>query len=87
VGYIERECVRIEAALQKAEPDGIEWKQLHAAQQALKWTTEPQGFAAPLDSILSSGQAITGSLPEPEDYLDAHRPLQSLDICAPDAAQ
>ena len=63
MGFVERECSRIEAALQKADPDGVEWKQLHVAQQALKWATEPQGFAAPLDMIEGrSGHAVTGTL-------------------------
>jgi hypothetical protein len=75
MGFVERECVRIEAALQKAEPGGIEWKQLLTAQQALKWTTEPQGYAAPLDMIEGrSVQAVsTGTLEGTGDCLPASR--------------
>lgn len=51
MGFIDREVARIQAGLHAAEPESARWRELHAAQQALKWATEPQGFAAPFDSI------------------------------------
>ena len=51
MGFIEREVNRIEAALLAAPEPSERFGQLFAAQQALKWATEPQGFAAPLDVI------------------------------------
>lgn len=72
VGFVEREMARLEAAIVE-EPLGSErFRQLFAAQQALKWATEPQTFAAPLDSIdgkagqaaMSSLEAIAGCLAE-----------------------
>ena len=52
MGYIDRELSRIEAALHASSEGEPEYAALHVAQQALKWATEPQGFAAPLDVIL-----------------------------------
>ena len=74
MGFVDRELSRIQSALLGADPETERWRELHAAQQALKWTTEPQGFAAPLDSILGScGQATTGNLAAPADCPDAAR--------------
>ena len=75
VGYIERECSRIEAALSEAEPDGVKWRELHIAQQALKWATEPQEFATPLHMIESrSGQAVTSTPEGTADCLTESHP-------------
>lgn len=51
MGFVEREMEEIGSALLEEEVESPRWKQLHAAQQALKWATEPRGFAAPLDYI------------------------------------
>jgi hypothetical protein len=51
MSFVNRELDRIAAALADEPLDTERWKQLHTAQQALKWTTEPRGFAAPLDYI------------------------------------
>lgn len=70
MGFVQRELARIEAAIAE-EPLGSErFRQIFAAQQALKWATEPQGFAAPLDSInRRSGQAVTDNLGASAGYL------------------
>ena len=52
MAFVDREILRIEAALSESSEGERLYDQLYAAQQALKWTTEPQGFAAPLDMIL-----------------------------------
>lgn len=77
MGFVDREMMRIEAAI-SAEPHGTaRFRELFAAQQALKWTTEPRCFAAPLDSI---DRVITGdSLAAPEGYLVESRPAMSSD--------
>lgn len=63
MGYIEREMGRIEAEIASEKNGTDRFRQLFAAQQALKWATEPQCFAAPLDSIDGRfGQAAMGSL-------------------------
>ena len=74
MGFVERESARLEAAI-AAEPIGTDrFRQLFAAQQALKWATEPQFFAAPLDSIDGrTGQAI-GSLEAAAGCLASPRP-------------
>ena len=47
-GFIERELGRIEAALR--EPRfADQYDQLYAAQQALSWALEPEGFQRPGD--------------------------------------
>jgi hypothetical protein len=51
MGFVDRELSRIEAALTEVREGDPHYDQLYAAQQALKWATEPQGFAAPLDVI------------------------------------
>lgn len=50
MGFVDREAERITAALRK-EQSPERYAQLDSAQQALKWATEPQCFAAPLDMI------------------------------------
>ena len=68
MGFIERELERIAAALR--EPRSADYDQLYAAQQALSWALEPEGFKAPYD-------AIKGTLEEPTDYQASIRPPAS----------
>lgn len=66
MGFVQRELDRIEAALVDEAIGTERFQQLFAAQQALKWTTEPQGFATPLDSIDKLPASTTvGSRAEP----------------------
>jgi hypothetical protein len=73
MGFVDRELSRIEAEIVSEQIDSDRFRQLFAAQQALKWATEPQFFAAPLDSIDGrTGQAMS-SLGAPAGYLaDTH---------------
>jgi len=74
MGFIERELDRIAAAI--ADPTKEAKRgELYAAQQALKWTTEPQGFAAPFDVVM--GNPPTGTLAEPASCLGECRPTGS----------
>jgi hypothetical protein len=77
VGFVDRELSRIESALR--EPQTADrYGQLYAAQQALKWATEPQGFATPLDVILRGlVQPVTDTLGEPAGCSAALHPLPS----------
>jgi hypothetical protein len=50
MAYIERELNRIEAALREPQTDE-RYCQLYAAQQALAWATEPDGFKSPYETI------------------------------------
>jgi len=77
--FVGRELARIEGALIAAEPDTARWRELHAAQQALRWTTEPQGYAAPLDVLDGvAGQATSADIPgAPADCLADSRPVPS----------
>lgn len=51
MGFVERETARIATALQESPVDSEKWKQLMAAQQALKWAADPDCFASPLNAI------------------------------------
>lgn len=83
MSFVERECKRIEQALFE-EPHGTDrFRQLFAAQQALKWATEPRCFATPLDSI---DRVVTGdSLAAPEGCLVESHPVMSSDTLGADA--
>ena len=71
MGFIDRELARIETALHQPQPSE-RYASLYAAQQALKWATEPQGFAAPLDVIERGAvQPPTGTPAGTADYLAA----------------
>ena len=60
MSFIARELDRISSRLREPIlPDG-EYEKLYAAQQALSWALEPEGFRSPYDSI-------TGIPAEPED--------------------
>ena len=68
-GFIDRELYRIEAAL-RDETHSERRQELYAAQQALSWALEPNGFASPFD-------AITGIQATPVGCLDESRPPRS----------
>jgi hypothetical protein len=69
MSFIQRELDRISVALR--EPRSAEqYAQLYAAQQALSWALEPEGFKAPYDTISGTREA-------PEDYLANTRPVAS----------
>jgi hypothetical protein len=55
-GFIQRELDRIAGALRRA-PSPECHQRLYAAQQALSWALEPNGFAAPYDVITADIQA------------------------------
>jgi len=74
MGFIDRELEQIEAALHEPQT-GERYGQLYAAQQALKWATEPQGFATPLDTIQQDRvQSPTDILEAPVGCSAAARP-------------
>ncbi len=57
MGFIERELERISEAVrarQAEQSDTDEYRQLYAAQQALSWALEPDGFRAPYETILGT---------------------------------
>jgi len=90
MGFVENELSRIERAI-VAERDGTDrFNQLFVAQQALKWTTEPQGFATPLDTIdrITGQAASVGNLEASTDCLAGSRPATSSGTSdrTPDAA-
>ena len=51
MSFIQRELDKINEAIQSAEADSIEDRCLHAAQQALVWALEPDGYASPSMSL------------------------------------
>ncbi len=73
-GFVRRELNKIEAALHKPQQEE-RYRQLYAAQQALAWSLEPDGFASPYDVILSG--RITGTQADSTDCSVVLRPPQS----------
>jgi hypothetical protein len=67
MSFVARELDRISARLRDPEhlPPG-KYELLYAAQQALAWTLEPEGFKAPYDAIM-------GIPAEPEDCSERSR--------------
>jgi hypothetical protein len=51
MSFIQRELDKINEAIRNAEADSIEDRCLHAAQQALVWALEPDGYASPSMSL------------------------------------
>ena len=68
-GFVQRELRRIAVALREA-PSPECYERLYAAQQALSWALEPNGFASPYD-------AITGTPAATADCSVSLRPPQS----------
>ncbi len=74
-GFIERELGRLRAAiLDHSNADKRDF--LHAAQQALEWAREPNGFATPFAMVM-------GIREERVDCPALRHPVQSSDIHVP----
>jgi len=57
MGFIQRELERISEAVRARQAEHSatdEYRQLYAAQQALSWALDPDGFRAPCDTILDT---------------------------------
>lgn len=50
MSFIQRELNRISTALRES-PQSNDYDRLYAAQQALSWATDPNGFASPMKHI------------------------------------
>lgn len=50
MGFVERELAKLSRAL-VSDPDGVRYAELYAAQQALSWSLDPQGFKPPFAMI------------------------------------
>jgi hypothetical protein len=59
MGFIERELERIAAALRDPERKA-EHRELYAAQQALSWAIEPEGFRCPYETITGTLEGLKG---------------------------
>lgn len=53
MSFVQREIDRIRSAL-LADPEGERYQELYAAQQALSWALEPNGFGSPIDVIMGT---------------------------------
>jgi len=51
MSFIQRELDRLRSAL-LSSPEGNEHDRLYAAQQALSWSLDPDGFASPYETIM-----------------------------------
>lgn len=73
MNFIQRELERIGITLQQSQPDN-RYAELYAAQQALAWANEPDGFATPF-------VVITGTQEGKADCSVVLHLPQSSDIC------
>lgn len=74
LGIIEhREVILEEAARLRTrlinEPDGARYAELYAAQQALSWALQPEGFAAPYEMLTGTPEGRAGCPAEPRPPL------------------
>lgn len=77
MGYIKRELDKISAAIRGGSNHE---RELYAAQQALAWATEPEGFASPFAMIM-------GTQADSEGYLSSLNPAPSGYACDAPAAK
>ncbi len=80
MGFVDRERERIADSLREPQPPE-RYCQLYAAQQALAWASDPEGFRPPLETINDPAamQPLTwGGSPADSADCSAHsRPLPS----------
>jgi hypothetical protein len=54
MGFVARELSRITVSLGRLKESDTKYQQLYAAQQALSWAIEPNGFKSPYDLIMGT---------------------------------
>jgi hypothetical protein len=59
MSFIQRELDKIGEAL-RASPEANDYDLLYAAQQALAWATDPEGFASPMKHIRGTQEGSEG---------------------------
>ena len=67
-GFIQRELLRVQAALREPQSDE-RYCWFYVAQQALSWALDPSGFSAPYDTIVG-GRVMPLSARSPADSED-----------------
>ena len=72
MSFVARELDRISARLHERDISPAQYEQLYAAQQALSWALDPNGFAPPYIVILGIQEGL-------EDCLARSRPPSSSD--------
>lgn len=72
MGFVQREIDRLNAEIAKVS-DGNRQAELYAAQQALSWALDPDGFRSPYDMLM-------GIPVNSEDCQAEPRPAPFLDI-------
>jgi len=58
VSFLERERGRIFRAMNEREYGSPEYRELYAANQALAWALDPNGFASPADTLCGKGAYV-----------------------------
>ena len=59
MSFIQREISKISFALRHTH-DGLCYRELYAAQQALEWALEPDGTRSPYRMIMGTHEGLTG---------------------------
>lgn len=73
-GFVQRELIRLEIAITQTPP-GLVSDLLQASQQALRWATEPSGYASPFDAI-ARRHGVMDIPADSEDYFPRPDPSQ-----------
>ena len=73
MSFIQRELDRLNSAILLAG-DGEQRERLYAAQQALAWATEPDGYKSPLAMVMGTQEGSA-------DCSAVRHPTPSSDIC------
>ena len=76
MGFMNRELNRIALALREPQPPQ-RYAELYAAQQALSWALEPDGFRSPYSFLMSTSEGSAGCLACPGPPLSADRDFQT----------
>lgn len=67
MGFIEKELNRISDAIHNPMSTD-QYRALYAAQQALAWASDPEGYASPYETVLNGKiQPLTGTQGDSED--------------------
>jgi hypothetical protein len=58
MGFIDRECAKLNEALRRTPADTALYRELYAAQMALAWTSDPAVYASPVRELLRGNSIL-----------------------------
>jgi hypothetical protein len=69
MSFIARELERVSNRLRQLPLDSLEYEKAYAAQQALAWALEPEGFRSPYDTLTNAPPLATADVACPTVFL------------------